>query len=162
MKKISKILSAQYDKCPYGLPITHACKCAGNLVEKMFPIDLADENYKEAILKNNNDILNWQCKKEKCKYAHSLFLEKDNVVECGYDQSGLVQNPGFNGSPLFTKMYGGIGLDGLYSYPLNYYSDNVPDRGLYYGKYNLESPGSAENDLVKEAQRIIEKMLSKQ
>ena len=76
------------------------------------------------------------------------------MVECNWNanDAGQHQDGVLVGSPFYYKHFSGIGLDGLYSYPLGYYTDNSIDRGMYYGMYSLEDiAGELEDDLIKKA-----------
>lgn len=148
--------------CPFGLPISQGCRCAGNLVERMGSIESPmpnvplDKDKVRNLVEVNNMMLRWYTDCSVCKYAGMLFDENDAIVECNADSTaaGIHEGPVLAGSPMFYKMYAGVGIDGLYSYPLGYYRDGAIDRGMYYGRYNfpdgintgrftLENPGSS-------------------
>jgi len=160
IKKLAVIRSdGQQDACPFGLPIPFGCKRAGELITRMAPIDIlgedASEEEKEEIAHANRRLLMWLLSEEKCgvcKYAGKLFKDKD-VVECNWDTdvSGDHEGPALLGSPFYYKHFSGLGLDGLYSYPLGFYTDNSIDRGMYYGMYSIESTGEREVELKKDS-----------
>jgi len=43
----------------------------------------------------------------------------------------------FRGSPLYPQTFHGIGLDGLYGYPLGFYADNNESRNLFFGLFSM-------------------------
>jgi len=153
IKKVAIIRSDESDTCPFGLDIPHSCNNAGNLVIRMGILsnDMDSEDISD-MKKANRHLLRWKCPKERCIYAGKLFKNKD-VVECnlGANDEGSIQRGAIVGSPFYYKMYSGIGLDGLYSYPLGYYADNSIDRGMYYGMYSLESTGDFDENIKKES-----------
>lgn len=148
--KLAVIRSEGELLCPFGLQIPLACKMAGELIKQMAPLDILEDmsnEEKEEIARANNHLLMWKNPKERCAYAGKLFDNKD-AVECNWNANdeGISQRGVLVGSPFYYKQFSGIGLDGLFSYPLGYYTDNSIDRGMYYGMYSLESSGSAAND----------------
>ncbi len=153
IKKLAVIRSNDEDSCPFGLPIPHGCRMAGDLITHMAPLDILEDmsdEEKSEIIRANKHLLKWKCPKERCAYAGKLFKNKD-VVECNWGASdeGTAQRGALVGSPFYYKHYSGIGLDGLYSYPLGYYTDNSIDRGMYYGMYSIESTGESDEDGIK-------------
>jgi hypothetical protein len=127
-KKIEKkaiIRSSTSDICPYGLPITSACKCVGNLVNNMAPItilgyDSSEEEMSELAAANKHLFI-WNKPDERCKYAASLFERNPNSVECNWDEftAGQKQRGALQGSPYY---YGHFqGLDGLFTMPMEQY-----------------------------------------
>lgn len=161
MKKIVKlavIRKNEVDSCPFGLSIPDGCKNAGEAIDKMAPVDIlgptSSPEEQAEIAKANNHILKWKGSGQPCKYAGQI-LEGKQAVECNWDTeaAGDTQHATLRGSPFYYKHFSGIGLDGLYSYPLGYYSDNSIDRGMYYGMYSLEGISSNESDeIVKDAE----------
>ncbi|KKN74483.1 hypothetical protein LCGC14_0390000 [marine sediment metagenome] len=148
--KLAVIRSNDDTPCPFGLSIPYACRSAGELITQMAPVDVLEdmtEEEKALIEKANKHLLMWKNPETRCIYAGKLFKDND-VVECNWlaSDAGTSQRGALVGSPFYYKHYSGIGLDGLYSYPLGYYTDNSIDRGMYYGMYSLESAGSKEDD----------------
>ena len=150
IKKLAVIRSNTQDACPFGLPIPFGCKRVGDLITRMAPVDILEdstEEEKEEIAKANRRLFMWMQSEEpcECRYAGKLFKDK-GVVECNWDTdvSGEHEKAALVGSPYYYKHFSGIGLDGLYSYPLGYYTDNSIDRGMYYGMYSIESTGQKE------------------
>lgn len=158
-KKIVKLAVIRSDgdtPCPFGLSIPFACKSAGELIKNMAPVDVMEdmsEEEKASIAKANKHLLRWKNPESRCFYAGVIFKDK-GVVECNWmaSDAGTTQQGALVGSPFYYKHYSGIGLDGLYSYPLGYYTDNSIDRGMYYGMYSIESTGeSGQENIKKEA-----------
>ena len=88
----------------------------------------------------------------RCVFAGKIFNDKD-AVECNWETnvSGTEEGPALMGSPFYYRHFSGTGLDGLYNYPLGYYTDNSIDRGMYYGMYSIESTGQEEVELQKDS-----------
>lgn len=153
--KISEIRKNEVSPCPYGLSIPFGCENAGDSVDKMAPLDImqhATEEEKQSIAAANNHLLRWRGTGKPCKYASKIIDVKD-AVDCNWETNTAGQGleTTLEGSPWYYKHFSGIGMDGLYSYPLGYYSDNSIDRGTYYGNYSVESIASTEsNELIKE------------
>jgi len=144
--KKAVIRSNESEPCPFGLTVPEACNSAGNVVRRMAPLailgkDATEEELTEVAMANNHLFL-WKNPCKRCRYAGKLFEGRD-VVECNWDTnvSGTEEKGSLLGSPYYYRHFSGIGIDGLYSFPLGYYTDNSIDRGMYYGMYSLESPG---------------------
>jgi hypothetical protein len=142
------IKNNENDKCPYGLDIPFACKCAGDSVSRMAPLSISKDDESD-IIKSNKRLLILQGTGERCKYANNIFDEKKSV-ECGYDSDSPGVHPAkLEAAPFYSKVYNNIALDGLYSYPLGYYADYNISRNLYYGTYSIQS--SEKHEIKKEA-----------
>ena len=153
IKKLAVIRSNEEHSCPFGLSIPYGCKCVGELIVHMAPLeileDMSDEE-KAEIARANKHLLMWKSPELRCIYAGKLFKDKE-VVECNWNANdeGTSQRGALVGSPFYYKHFSGIGLDGLYSYPLGYYTDNSIDRGMYYGMYSIESTGESDDRGIK-------------
>lgn len=155
--RLAMIRKDGVDPCPFGLPIPFGCQHAGETIDKMVPIDAASSEEKQAVIAANNHILRWRGDGP-CKYAGKIIEEKKGV-DCNWqtNTAGEPGNPALRGSPWYYKHFSGVGMDGLYSYPLGYFSDNSIDRGMYYGMYSIESVSSKEElDIVKDAEELAE------
>ena len=154
--KLAVIRSDGEEGCPFGLPIPYGCKRAGKIIARMAPLDALGEDSSDeeraAIAKANRHLLMWDKSEDggRCAFAGKIFKDK-NAVECGWDAHGIPGGSGLRGSPFYYRHFSGTGLDGLYVYPLGYYTDNSIDRGMYYGMYSLESSGEEEIDLQKDS-----------
>jgi hypothetical protein len=111
----------------------------------MAPLDIlgpdsSDEERNE-VAEANKHLLRWRSSGDRCPFAGKLFAERPRVVECnwGSNAQGIGDTGSLKGSPFFWRMFSGTGLDGLYTYPLGYYTDNSLDRGMYYGPFSIES-----------------------
>jgi hypothetical protein len=148
--KLAMIRKENEDACPFGLPILLGCKNVGDLIDKMAPINVmgedSSEEEKQAIITANNHLLNWKSPGAPCKYADKIIGNKE-AVECdwGTNTAGEAGGTALEGSPWYYKHFSGIGLDGLYSYPLGYFSDNSIDRGMYTGMFSIESVATDKN-----------------
>lgn len=141
--KLAVIRKSGIDQCPFGLSIPDACSKVGRAVEHMAHLDILpnmDEEEKEEIVKANQHIYGWKADGTPCPFAGKLLPEK-SAVECNWDSTAPGETAGgaLVGSPFYYKHFSGVGLDGLYSYPLGYYADNSIDRGMYHGMYSIES-----------------------
>jgi hypothetical protein len=153
MKKLVKLAVIRSDteaRCPFGLSIPDGCSKVGPAIRQMAPLDTlgedASDEEKAEITAANNDVFMWLASGERCPYAAKLFEDKD-VVECSWAAEEGEGSP--VGSPFYYKHFSGIGLDGLYSYPTGYYTDNSIDRGMYYGMYSIESTGEKNIEHIK-------------
>ena len=152
--KLAIIRSDDSEPCPFGLSIPFGCKNAGNIIRKMAPLDILGDDTEEEeqaeIAEANNHLLRWKNPQMRCRYAGKVF-PKNDVVECNWDTNTMgVQEQGvLRGSPFFYRHFSGIGLDGVFTYPLGYYTDNSIDRGMYQGMYSIESTGQIKNDHIK-------------
>lgn len=132
-------------KCPFGLPIPKACKCAGGIAEGteviaiqiMSPIDLESEDAEE-ILEENLEALNQVMTPKRCPYADRIFSDS-NKVDCKFNESNInfISNQlPLNGSPEYPAvMIGNSSIPG-FGQPPHDYSDNN-NRTVYYGIYSL-------------------------
>jgi hypothetical protein len=158
---IRKDDAAPCDTCPFGLPIPFGCENAGEAIDKMAPLKIMgpDTSPEEsaAIAQANNHLLKWKGSGQ-CKYAAKIIEGKD-AVDCSFETeaAGETGNAAFEGTPWYYKHFSGVGMDGLYSYPLGYFSDNSIDRGMYYGMFSIESISSEdEPDIVKDAEELAD------
>jgi hypothetical protein len=127
-------------KCPFGLPITNGCKCAGSSVFNMVNIESVPEDKKEKIKTMNKRILVFYGGQQKCVFANNI-MEKYGSVNCNFDDTaaGMGEFPTIEGSPLYTQTFGGMGLDGLHAAPIGFYADNLVSRNLFEGLFSLVS-----------------------
>jgi hypothetical protein len=133
-------------KCPFGLPVPSACKSAGDSVGRMAPI--GEGKNSEKLAKANRIIYAYYKKCTECPYADRV-LESHDKVDCDFGDTGEGQkSTPFVGSPLFPHTFHGIGLDGLYGYPLGFYADNNESRNLFFGLFSLLGYSSIE-EIVK-------------
>ncbi len=140
--------------CPFGLCISrNSCRLVGGLIEKMAPVNClgdksSDEEEKE-IAEANQYLYKWQCPGTKCLYADKVF---DGITQCtfGDGEAQGLKDTGLMGSPFYWRQFSGIGVDGLYAYPLGFYAE-APITP-FYGMYSLENPRAAsidEKDKIK-------------
>ncbi len=152
--KLAVIRSDESEPCPFGLSIPFGCKNVGSIILKMAPLDIlgedADEEEQVEIAEANNHLFRWKNPQARCRYAGKVFPQND-VVECNWNTNtmGMQEQGVLRGSPFFYRHFSGIGLDGIFTYPLGYYTDNSIDRGMYQGMYSIESTGTNEEDEKK-------------
>jgi hypothetical protein len=148
--KLAIIRGEDVRECPFGLPIIDACKYIGDGIHRMAPLDAAgnDKEEKEKIKKANNIVYAYQKTGERCPYADKL-LETHNKVDCDFGDTGEgFHGTPFRGSPLYPQTFHGIGLDGLYGYPLGFYADNNESRNLFFGLFSFLGHNTVD-ELVK-------------
>jgi len=84
MNKIVKLSIVRENgemQCPFGLPITEACKHVGKLIDNMCSIEsIEDDEDKELAVKTNNRIFIFEDQSDenkcKCKYANVILIIK--------------------------------------------------------------------------------------
>jgi len=158
--KLAVIRKDEVDPCPFGLSIPFGCQHAGEAIDNMASLDVmgpeTTPEEKKAISDANNHVLRWKGNGQ-CKYAAKIISEKHGV-DCSWQTSTAGEaGTALEGSPWYYKNFSGVGIDGLYSYPLGYFSDNSIDRGMYYGMYSVESIASErKRDIVKDAEELAE------
>lgn len=137
LHKLAVIRDNEETPCPFGLSIASACHSVGNVIDKMKPINEDNDDVQnQAIIKRNLAI--WKRSQEqesKCKYAAHLFKKKPHYVDCNYGEAtaGISQEVSFSGSPYYSQIGEGVGIGGLYNYPVTNYTDGMEYRNLYYG-----------------------------
>lgn len=162
MKKCAWIRSDKGEnKCPFGLPITEACKNAGNSVLHMYVLD------KNTALEINQRIYLYYKTDERCMYAANV-IDGQASVNCNFGDVGEGQHmPAMEGSPLYVMPFTGVNMDGWQNSPSGTYGDNYPSRNVPFGLFSLVS--SEEYELIKTAavenadlQNIITKIETQQ
>jgi hypothetical protein len=137
--KLAIIRGDDIRECPFGLNITLACKYVGDGIHRMAPLDAAgnDKEEKDKIKKANNIVYAYHKTGERCPYSDKI-LEIHNKVDCDFGDTGEgFHSTPFRGSPLYPQTFHGIGLDGLYGYPLGFYADNNESRNLFFGLFSF-------------------------
>ena len=158
MTKKTKLAVIRDDRlrgCPFGLPIIEACQYAGDSIHRMAPIKTKDEEQKERLKKANSLVYIHHKTGKKCPFADKI-LEEHKKVDCDFGDTGQGQpHVPYRGSPLYPQTFSGIGLDGLYGYPLGFYADNNESRNLFFGLFSFL--GSVEKEgLIKMANKYDE------
>jgi hypothetical protein len=154
--KLAVIRDKKIKPCPFGLPVIGACKYAGDAVHRMAPLDATDDEEKKERLKKANTLVYIHHKTgNKCPFADKI-LEDHGKVDCDFGDTGQGQpHVPYRGSPLYPQTFTGIGLDGLYGYPLGFYADNNESRNLFFGLFSFlgsEKP----KELIKLADKYDE------
>lgn len=113
-------------KCPWELPITQGCCVAGEQIDQMYK----DPNQ----IQLSANILTMKNIKDpkKCKYAGAI--DGDRVDCSAPSNQKMIQE-----SPLYYRPMSGTGPEGMNTFPIGYYNDNVLDRGFYAGMTGGES-----------------------
>ncbi len=164
IKKLAVIRNNEESPCPFGLSIPNMCQNAGQLVDKLVPLDtLGDDATKEELkeLAAHNNLIMEDAPKQRCKYA-SEIITSHKAVQCSYGE-GVSNQPGgvpLAGSPFYSKVFEGPGLTGLMSFPQGVESDETTQRNLYYGITSLF--GAIKNvETIKLANDILKLMTKK-
>jgi hypothetical protein len=115
--------------CPFGLPITKGCKCAGEAIASMHPVEGAEDSEKAQIKSSNKALLFSHLSDScgTCPFADAIY-EKTGTVDCKW-QEGERPIPagsvGLQGSPLYPNTYVGEMPKPLYSnFPDSEYTDD--------------------------------------
>jgi len=120
MKKIVKLSVVRENEersCPYGLPISEACKSVGKFIDDMCPLEeVEDETERDLVETANKRILAFARGEDagKCKFANVIF--DNEKVECSFGDyaAGLGAAP-INPGPMVNTY-----LDfGFFSVPFN-------------------------------------------
>jgi len=138
MKKKSWIKSKSFeDFCPFGLPLTQACRYAGDATLKMCPLDYTEEeDQKEEIKIANKRVYIYHKTGKRCPFAVNI-MGKD-MVNCDWGDVGQgVGGAELTGSPLYPSTFAGIGIENLYGFPLGFYADNNQSRNTPHGLFSL-------------------------
>jgi hypothetical protein len=140
MRKCAFIRSDKQDaerRCPFGLPITEACHNAGSCVSNMCPLEMIPEDKKDRVLKANSRVYIYYKNGHRCLYSAGI-MDQQKSVNCDFGDTGQgLHAPSFQGSPLYPQTFAGVGLDGLYAFPLGFYADNNESRNLFQGLFSL-------------------------
>jgi len=152
--------------CPFNLPIPEGCLHAGNTTLNMCPLGTVSQDARERVEKANKRIYVYYRNNERCLYAANV-VEQTGAVNCDFGDNGAGQHaPAFEGSPMYTQTFSGMGADGLHAFPLGMYSDNMPMRNIPYGLFSLVGRDNLQS-IVKNATQgdeclrgIVEKTLA--
>lgn len=171
IRKLAVIRSDEHEQCPFGLPITESCEMVHDAVEKMAPLDIlgdkATEEEKQKLINANKRLFRWRLMHDgtepnKCIYADQIFDEKEKV-NCNYGGTGegISQEGTLLGSPFYSQVFSGVGLDSLYSIPWGYsFTPNVTN--LYYAMRSLQGSDKEKlKDLIRLADFILEHKIRK-
>lgn len=130
-------------ECPFGLPIPEACNNVGDAIHRMAPVEESDR-----VKKANRLVYAYHKGCKNCPYADKILAEHGKV-DCDFgDTAAGKKSVPFRGSPLYPQTFHGIGLDGLYGFPLGFYADNNESRNLFFGLFSLLGHATID-DLVK-------------
>jgi len=148
-------------QCPFGLPIPLACKHAGGSTAHMCPIEaVPEEKRKRTALANKRVYIHYK-DGQRCMYARDV-IESKEVVNCDFGDVGQGMGvPAFEGSPLYAQTFSGVGLDGLYAFPLGFYADNNESRNLFQGLFSLlgsDAPEILKNAVSKRDEQLWKKI----
>jgi len=141
LMKSSEIRSPGVRECPFGLPIANACKNAGTSVDDMTALDSVPKEQQEKYRKANRRVYMYSQSNERCPYADKI-VENKEAVHCDWGESGArMSDEPMRPSPFYPRVFHGLGQYGLYSYPVNEYTDNHGARQLFTGLFSLYASG---------------------
>lgn len=136
--KCAKIRGNEIRECPMGLSIPRACKMVGNAIHKMVSVENMPEEQQTKYASVNKVIFAHNKESKQCPYADKILDDKFGKVDCDFGDTGAGQHdPSINGSPLYPQTFSGVGLNGLYGYPLSWYGDNSASRNMFYGLFSF-------------------------
>ena len=145
--KLAVIRDNDSDPCPFGLPVPFGCQHVGNIIEKLAPLDVMEEATEEEqkrIADANVRMMAWLLMKSaeetgKCPYAAKIFKDQE-ASECNYYDTapGQDQKAALLAAPFYSQIFSGVGLNGMYSYPIGYYADYNISRNLFFGIFSLQ------------------------
>jgi hypothetical protein len=154
--KLAVIRQNDSDPCPFGLPVPFGCQHAGGIINKLAPLDVmedATEEEQRRIADANVRMMAWILMKSgeepgKCPYAAKIFKAQE-ASECNYDDTapGEDQKAALMAAPFYSQIFSGLGLNGLYTYPIGYYADYNISRNLFYGIFSLQ--GAERREVLK-------------
>jgi hypothetical protein len=138
-----------HKRCPFGLPIDKACRHAGDSVRHMVPVEEV-KGKEEAAEKANKRVYLYSRTNKPCPFAANIIDDMDSV-NCNYGDhaAGTPLSSALIGSPLYPQTFSGIGMDGLYAFPMGFYADNNESRNLFTGLFSLV--GEAAPSIIKTA-----------
>jgi hypothetical protein len=139
LKKLAVIRGVGIRECPFGLPVTLACKTVGNAIDRMQPLEEIAPNKRDICKKANKRIFRHYADGKQCPYADSVIDHK-NVTNCDYGDSAAGSHEvAFPASPVYPRIFNGLWPTGLFAYPINFYSDNYESRQIFSGIYSIYS-----------------------
>jgi hypothetical protein len=165
MKKQCWIRGEQKEKrCPFGLPIALACNNAGDSVTHMCPLEAISKDKNERVVLANKRVYLYHKTGQRCLYAVDV-MDEVQAVNCDFGDVGQGMGMGgaISGSPLYAQTFSGIGLDGLYAFPMGFYADNNESRNLFQGLFSLlgaHAPAIIKT-AIEEQENILWKKLKK-
>jgi hypothetical protein len=124
-------------ECPFGLPISVACKNAGDSVDRMEALTSSNRDEWNKHRRTNRRVYVYHQAGERCVYADKVVHGKERV-HCDYGDGGQRQSDfPMRPSPFYPRVFHGLGQYGLYSYPVNDYMDIHGARQLFTGIFSL-------------------------
>jgi hypothetical protein len=133
----------------------------------MCPLETVPQDAMERTQKANRRVYLYYRTNDRCLYAANV-IKQTEAVNCDFGDTGEGQGaPAFEGSPMYTQTFSGMGADGLHAFPLGMYSDNLPMRNIPYGLFSLVGRDSLHSIVKKAAvgneywRGIVEKTLAR-
>lgn len=168
--KLAVIRDNENTPCPMFLPVPFGCKSAGNVIDKMFPIEKlgihATEEEKKKIATANSRLLTWAVMgsteaPQQCKYAANLFPGKDKVdCDWGDTAAGQSSEGTLLGSPFYSQVFSGIGLDSMYAVPFGWIADAPLSRQVFFSMGIYGRDDIDKRELIKLAVDVIHESIA--
>lgn len=163
IKKLAIIRQDGHNECPFGLPISEACKHAGDSINRMALLESVDREERARYANANKKIYLHHRTGERCPYADKV-VEGAPIVHCDFGDGGegLRDSP-MRPSPYYPRVFNGLannaggGLTGLVAYPLNSYWDNMEAQQLFTSMLTMYA-GKQDVEITKKAE-ILEDFL---
>lgn len=137
LRVLGNIRGSGVRECPFGLPVTLACKSVGDAINRMQPLDEIASDKQDICKRDNRRIFRHYADGNKCPFADSI-VEHRNVVNCDYgDSAAGIKEVALPASPSYPRIFNGLWPTGLFAYPVNFYSDNYESRQIFAGIYSI-------------------------
>lgn len=161
INKKAYIRSNEIKGCPFGLPIPDGCRLAGNGIERLCPLEAAedsddyiksDERKAEAI-NLNRKVFFYSQEGKPCKYAQDTIKGRKSI-NCDWgDTAEGMKTVTLEGSPFYPKIQAGD-FSGMYSAPISFFvSMDILYRNYPYGLFSYY--GSLNEFVTQNKVRII-------
>jgi hypothetical protein len=167
-RKIAIIRQDNHLSCPFGLPISEACKYAGESIQYMTPLDEVEKDDRERFANANKKVYVHRNTGERCPYADKI-AEGAPVVHCDFEEGGegLSDSP-MRPSPYYPRVFNGLannaggGIAGLVAHPIHSYWDNMEAQQLFASMLTMFARESMDDvKITKVAADLFEELLEK-
>ena len=154
--KKAKYRTKSTNDCPFGLPISQACRTAGDCIERMVPIAKGETNGERSKIKkaNQRTFLQGRCSK-RCPFADQVGKNLQGVVCTFGENAAGIHSPNLAPSSLYPSIWQGVG--GFFSFPMqnitSYYDNTF--RNSPFGLFSLQ--GSQDNNRTQDRLKKVAK-----
>lgn len=123
--------------CPFGLPVSTACKTVGEDIYRMVPLDLVERDEREHYAAANRKVYIHHRAGERCPFADKIVDDKP-IVHCDFQEGGEgIQDSPIRPSPYYPRVFNGLannaggGISGLMAHPIHSYWQNMEAQQLF-------------------------------